>query len=140
VDGVLHYARHLSREFNVIAVAVSGDTRASLKVTTYLHTKGTDSPKLLNTRHGKPIDSIISWRDYIEHATFDPSVQRMRIEELMAFSRELHEFMRDHAKLAENEKPLMVSGTLIALRNKAFSISFGAHSPVLWGIPEVHRG
>jgi 16S rRNA G966 N2-methylase RsmD len=37
--------------------------------------------------------------------------------------------MRGHAKLTESEKPLLVSGTLIALRNKAFSISYGAHSP-----------
>ena len=32
--------------------------------------------------------------------------------------------MRDYAKLSETEKPLLVSGILIALRNRAFSISF----------------
>jgi hypothetical protein len=53
----------------------------------------------------------------------------MRFEELMAFSRELHIFMRDHAKLTESEKPLLVSGTLIALKNKAFAKSFNEHSP-----------
>ena len=37
--------------------------------------------------------------------------------------------MRDHAKLTESEKPLLVSGTLIALRNDAFSMSYGAHPP-----------
>jgi len=37
--------------------------------------------------------------------------------------------MRDHAKLTESEKPLVVSGTLIALRNRAFSISYDAHTP-----------
>jgi hypothetical protein len=37
--------------------------------------------------------------------------------------------MRDHAKLTESEKPLLVSGTLIALRNKAFAKSFDAHKP-----------
>lgn len=32
--------------------------------------------------------------------------------------------MRDYAKLSETEKPLLVSGILIALRNRAFSLSF----------------
>ena len=81
------------------------------------------------TKLGKKVDALIPWSDYIEHATFDPSVQRMRFSELMEFSSELHEFMREHAKLTESEKPLLVSGTLIALRNEAFSISFGHHSP-----------
>ena len=47
----------------------------------------------------------------------------------MAFSRELHEFMRDHAKLTESEKPLMVSGTLIALINIPFVKSYEEYKP-----------
>ncbi len=47
----------------------------------------------------------------------------------MAFSRELHDFMRDHAKLTESEKPLVVSGTLIALRSKAFVASYDILTP-----------
>ena len=37
--------------------------------------------------------------------------------------------MRDNAKLTESEKPLLVSGTLIALKNKAFSKSYDVYSP-----------
>lgn len=129
VDGVLHYARFLAREFNVIAVAVSGEKQSSVRISTYLHTKGAAAAKELTNKSGKRIQSIIRWSDYIEHATFDPSVQRMRFDELMAFSRELHEFMRDHAKLTESEKPLLVSGTLIALRNKPFAVSYGEYAP-----------
>lgn len=40
------------------------------------------------------------------------------------------EIMRDHAKLTESEKPLLVSGTLIALRNKAFVASYGVQTPI----------
>lgn len=47
----------------------------------------------------------------------------------MAFSHELHDFMREHAKLTESEKPLLVSGTLIALQNQAFSKSFDVYEP-----------
>ena len=129
VDGVLHYSQKLSKEFNVIALAVSGETKSSAIISSYLITKGANTFKELRTKADKPIDDLIPWDDYIEHATFDPSVQRMRFDELMAFSRELHVFMRDHAKLTESEKPLLVSGTLIALRNKAFVKSFNEYSP-----------
>jgi type I restriction enzyme M protein len=129
VDGALHYAAKLSKEFNVIAVAVSGQTESSLKISSYIHTKGSKEPKELLTKGGRSINEIIPWDDYIEHGTFDPDVQKMRYDELMAFSRTLHEFMRDHAKLTENEKPLMVSGTLIALYNSGFAKSFDAYSP-----------
>jgi hypothetical protein len=133
VDGVLHYAAKLSKEFNVVAVAVSGESKESCLISTYLHVKGGGiggmGAKPLQTKDGKEIAELIPWPDYIEHGTFDPTVQRMRAGELMAFSRELHDFMRDHAKLTESEKPLLVSGTLIALRNKAFGASYDLYSP-----------
>lgn len=129
VDGALHYAKSLSREFNVIAVAVSGETKKSAVISTYLCPKGSSKPKELCAKGGAAVDGFIPWSDYIENATFDPTVQKLRFDELMSFAAELHEFMRDHAKLTESEKPLLVSGTLIALRNKAFSASFGLHTP-----------
>ena len=129
VDGVFHYARQLSKEFHVIALAVSGETKSAMRVSTYLYAKGAQAPSELRTKDGKEIDSIIGWSDYVMHSTYDPTVQRLRVEELMSFAEELHEFMRDHAKLTESEKPLLVSGTLIALRNKAFTASYNAHTP-----------
>ena len=129
VDGVLHYAQRLSKEFNVIAIAVSGETKSSMVISSYLVAKGRNTFKELCTKEQKNVDELIHWEDYIEHATYDPTVQRMRFDELMAFSRDLHDFMRDHAKLTESEKPLMVSGTLIALRNKAFTKSYGEYTP-----------
>lgn len=129
VDGVLHYAKALSKDFSVITVSVSGDTASGAVLSTHLWPRGMSLPKVLHAKTGAPINAIISWKDYIEHATFDPSVQKLRFDELMAFASELHDFMRDHAKLTESEKPLLVSGTLIALRNTAFAKSFGFHDP-----------
>ncbi|MBW7848617.1 MAG: N-6 DNA methylase [Bacteroidales bacterium] len=128
VDGVLHYAKYLSKEYNIIAVAVSGQTKSELKVSNYMLTKGGDTYKVLTNKSGKQISSILSWEEYIAAATFDPTIQRMRYEELMSYARELHDFMRDHAKLTESEKPLLVSGTLIAFKDKAFAKGFGDYS------------
>lgn len=129
VDGVLNYAKHLQKEFNVIAVAVSGQKLTQAKISTFLCPKGSTEYKPLVTKTGQNITQILTVKDYIDHGTYDPEVTRKRHEDLMSFSRDLHDFMRDHAKLTESEKPLLVSGTLIALRNKAFSVSFGEYSP-----------
>lgn len=125
VDGALHYASLLAKEYNVIAVAVSGETRASAKISAYLHAKGAARPKaLLSKTDDRPIAQILPWHDFVDHAVFDPAVRQTRLADLMAFARDLHVFMRDHAKLTESEKPLLVSGTLIALRNPAFAASY----------------
>ena len=129
VDGALHYARALSREFNVIAIAVSGETKSSAMISTYLWPKGGAKPKELCAKDGATLQGFIPWSDYIEHATFDPTVQKLRFDELMSFAGDLHDFMRDHAKITESEKPLLVSGTLIALRSAAFSATYGLHTP-----------
>jgi type I restriction enzyme M protein len=91
--------------------------------------KGSSRPKELRAKDGAALNGFIPWPDYIEHATFDPTVQKLRFDELMSFAADLHEFMRDHAKLTESEKPLLVSGTLIALRSKGFVASYGVQTP-----------
>ena len=128
VDGALHYAQHLSKEHNVIAVAVSGQTANEWQISTYLYTRGSPVAKPLMTKGGAFISDIIPWSDYIDHAIYDPAVQAVRHSDLMAFSRELHDFMRDDVKASESEKPLFVSGSLIALRNAAFAKTFGDYS------------
>jgi hypothetical protein len=35
VDGVLHYAKFLSQEYEVLAIAVSGHNQESLRISTY---------------------------------------------------------------------------------------------------------
>jgi type I restriction enzyme M protein len=129
VDGALHYAKHLAKEYNVIAIAVSGQTNDGLEISTYLHTRGAALAKPLMTKGGAFISSLIPWSDYIDHAIYDPAVQAVRHTDLMAFSRELHDFMRDDVKASESEKPLFVSGTLIALRNAVFAKTFNDYSP-----------
>jgi type I restriction enzyme M protein len=125
VDGALHYGLKLAKEFNVIAVGVSGQNNSEMKTSSYVITKNSPTFKPLTNRDGKEIYSLMTWDDFIACATYDPAIQRMRYDELMSYARELHDFMRDHAKLTESEKPLLVSGTLIALRDKAFARGFG---------------
>ncbi|SLI42264.1 N-6 DNA methylase [Mycobacteroides abscessus subsp. bolletii] len=128
VDGVLHYARALSPTYTVIAVAVSGGGSSQLKVDNFLVTKGTSEARSLIAPTGAAVTDIVSLVDYINAASFDPAVQEKRTHDLIAFSQELHVFMRDEAELEEKEKPLLVAGTLIALRNEVFAKTYDAYS------------
>lgn len=129
VDGVLHYAAKLSKNYNVIAIAVSGSKKTNLRISNFLFPKGSGEYRILANKHKETIDSIIPYEDYIENGSYDEDIAKKRHSDLMAFSRELHEFMRDHAKLTESEKPLMVSGTLIALLNMPFVKSYQEYKP-----------
>lgn len=127
VDGALLYAAHLSKEFNVIAVGVSGQSENSLKISTFLHPKGAASASILSDENNHPIENILSWKRYTDRATFDPALAKSRHSDLMKFSRELHNYMRDYAKITEAQKPLLVSGALLALMDKGFEKAYTSY-------------
>lgn len=124
VDGAVHYARHLSDEFNVIAIAASGVTKKDLKLSAYLLNKGSKDPRPLLNRSDQPVTSLEPLATLHDFSSRDPAVERGRVADLMAFARDLHNFMRDFAKLSEAEKPLLISGILIALRDDSFRAAY----------------
>ena len=73
------------------------------------------------------IQKILNWDRYIERAKFDPALAKTRHTDLMKFSRELHEYLRDYAKVTEAQKPLLVSGILLALMDKFFEKGYIAY-------------
>lgn len=126
VDGVLHYAMHLAKHYTVLAVAVSGSTASAMKVSNFLVPEGGIDAKELVNESGIPVTEIIPYDDYYRLASFDPDVAKKRHSDLLAFSKELHELIWTKAKISEEDKPLLVSGTLIALMNAPFMKTFGA--------------
>ena len=124
VDGVLHYAKHLSKHYTVVAVAVSGTTASSLRVSNFLVPAGTTEPKDLVNESGAVVTDLIPFGDYYRLSSFDPDVAKKRHSDLLEFSKELHELIWTKAKVSEEDKPLLVSGTLIALMNAAFMKTF----------------
>lgn len=129
VDGVLHYSEHLSRYFDVVSVAVSGDTQESLKISTFRQLRGAQTAESLLSG-ATPLTDLVSFDEYRRLLLFDPLVRKRTLNELMAYSRELHVFMRDYAKVSEAEKPLLVSGILLALRDDAFRRTYASYRPI----------
>lgn len=124
VDGVLHYAKHLSKDYTVLALAVSGTSEDYTKISNYLIPCGTKEHKILTNEDGLEVKDILSFEDYYRLASFDPLVERKRHSDLLAFAKDLHELIWTAAKISEEDKPLLVSGTLIALMNQPFLNSF----------------
>jgi len=118
VDGVLLYSSYLAREFNVIAIAVSGEKKSELKISTFL--------QLIKTKDviEKPDKKILSFKDYEISYKKDPEKEKTDLSNLLKYSRKLHNELRDRAKLIESEKPLLVSAILIALADPGFSVSY----------------
>lgn len=95
-----------------------------MKVSTFLVAAGTATVKDLTNEAGVKVAEVIPFDDYYRLASFDPDVTKKRHSDLLAFSRELHEVIWTKAKVSEEDKPLLVSGTLIALMNTSFIKTF----------------
>ena len=120
VDGALLYASYLSKDYDVLAIGVSGQTKATLRISHYLILKGT---ALATPIFGK---NLLSLEDYHVGYMADPRKFSQDYERLLGYSRELNETL--HAKkIKESQRSLLISGILIALGNSAFEASFKKH-------------
>lgn len=120
VDGALLYAAFLAKEYDVLAIAVSGENLKELKVSHFLHLQG----ELAAT----PIfsDELLDIDSYINGYQLSPQKFRQDYESLLTFSKDLNEDL--HAKkVKESQRSLLISGILIALENDAFAASYKKH-------------
>ncbi len=114
VDGALLYWSYLSKEYNVIAIAVSWMNEKELKISNYLFLKGEENPKDLNVKE------ILRQEEYEKLLAKDFEKELKDHSDLKKFSKDLHNQIRDYAKLDEASKPLFVSWILIALKDEEF--------------------
>jgi len=120
VDGVLLYASFLSKEYDVVAVAVSGQTRKTARVDQYLYLRGAHAPVPFV---GKKILSINDYyKNYIEH----PSKFNQDYRSLLDYSRRLNKKLHKK-KIKESQRSLLISSILIALQNPAFLKGYKGH-------------
>ena len=117
VDGVLLYSSYLSREFDVLSIAVSGETAAGLKMSHFLQLKGEKNAVDIFG------DKLLRAEDYFDGYIKSPEKFRQDYEKLLDFSKELNENLHKH-KIVESDRGLLISSILIALDNPAFSKSY----------------
>ncbi|MBW1615113.1 MAG: N-6 DNA methylase [Deltaproteobacteria bacterium] len=120
VDGVLLYTSYLSKNFDVLAIAVSGETKQSLKVSHFLHLK--------NAKKAFPIfgNKFLSVKDYLKGYLKTPEKFSQDYNTLLSFTKELNGKLHKR-RILESQRSLLISSILIALENKAFKISYASH-------------
>ena len=121
VDGSLLYSSYLSRDYNVIAVAVSGEYESEMKVSTFLQLKNSKYEDV-------ELNKILPFETYIEMYEHDPNKEKIAKDDLIRYSKDLNNKLRDDFELEEGQRPLLVSGILIALENKSFRKSYTTES------------
>ncbi|MBU1669241.1 SAM-dependent methyltransferase [bacterium] len=124
VDGVLHYASFLKESFNVIAIAASGQNEEELIISNLFWKKGSPHAESILDSTGDFLNKIVDYREYKKIIERDFIKEKLEFNKLIEFSRNIHNYMYANAKLSESEKPLLVSGILIALNSPSFSASY----------------
>jgi len=123
VDGVLLYSSFLSKEYDVLAIAVSGEEKDKLKISHFLQLK--------NTKEAYPIftdDKLYDLGDYENGYKTDERKFNQDFQELLKYSKTLNDKLHT-LKVKESERSLLISGTLIALTDKAFCSSYKLKNP-----------
>ncbi|MFT3826398.1 MAG: N-6 DNA methylase [Chitinophagaceae bacterium] len=117
VDGALLYASYLSKDFDVLAIAVSGETAQHLKVSHFLQLK--------DERNATEIfgNKLLSVQDYLDGYLKSPQKFRQDYHNLLDFTKKLNEKLHTY-KILENQRSLLISCILIALEDDAFKISY----------------
>lgn len=120
VDGILLYSSFLSKEYDVLSIAVSGEDRNNLKLSHFLQLKG--------DREARPIfgDKLLSVENYLNEYKQDEQKYKQEYEKLLKYSQRLNDKL--HAlKVKEAQRSLLLSGILIALDDKHFREGYKLH-------------
>jgi len=118
VDGVLHYAKFLSYEFNVVAIAVSGVEEREIVVSNFLHKKGeAEATELVD----KALLNIFDYVKTFRNEQFNYNLKDINIVETAVWLND--EFQK--CSISESMRNTLISGILLALEDNIFLISYG---------------
>lgn len=118
VDGALLYSSFLSKEYDVLAIAVSGQTKSELRVSHFLQLQGEPTATEMNFGN-----KLLNYESYLKNYLQSPQKHRQDYYALMEYSRTLNNKLQ-HEKILASQRGLFLSSVLIALDNKAFKKSY----------------
>lgn len=120
VNGAYFYAKHLSQNTNykkIFAFGISG-TEKKHKITPFFINDRGDLFEL------EDVESFISFNEknideyYLKDVLKESTDTEKELEEILSDAKELHEHLRNYGNMKDEEKPLVVSGILLALRER----------------------
>ncbi len=123
VDGALLYSSFLSKEFDVLSIAISGEEKNNLRISHFLQLKGTNQYHSIFTE-GK----FLPLEDYLNGYQTDERKFNQDFQELLRYSKTLNDNLQT-LKVPESNRSLLISGALIALHDKAFRNAYKYQKP-----------
>ncbi len=114
VDGVLHYAKALSSDYTVLAIAVSGETQAELCVSHFLWKKGAKT-------HNENISdkTLLSINNYLKLFENEQFADNLRNINITSKAIKLNEDYNNYS-IPEQDRNTMVSAILLSLLHAPF--------------------
>ena len=129
VNGALFYGKHIARETNfkkIIAIGVSGNEKHHEISPIFIDERG-------NYKELPNLETFISFSQsniqeyYIKEILEEDTDKEKELKYILKDAQELHEDLRNYGSIQDKDKPLIVSGILLALREieyGGFSIDF----------------
>lgn len=121
VNGALFYAKHLIQNTTykkVFAFGVSGNSKNHKITPLFVDDRLNVFDRL------EDVESFISFTEknideyYLCDVLKESSDKEKELEEILADAKDLHEHLRNYGNMKDEEKPLVVSGILLALRER----------------------
>ncbi len=123
VDGALLYASFLAKEFDVLAIGISGEATNNLRISHYIQLK---EEKKAYPLFDDTILTIDEYFDGIQHSNYKFNQDYSK---LIAYTKTLNDTLHSK-KIKEAQRALLISGILIALKDRAFKDSYKKHDNV----------
>ncbi|GMO29668.1 MAG: hypothetical protein Ta2B_10640 [Termitinemataceae bacterium] len=120
VDGALLYSAYLSKGYDVLSIAVSGETKKSLRVSHFLQLKDEKAAVSIFD------DTLLLPDEYLNAYLKSPEKFRQDYNKLLDFTKQLNEKLHGY-KILESQRSLLISSILIALESPAFKRSYASH-------------
>lgn len=119
-DGALLYASYLCKEYDVIAIGISGEYKKDLKISTFLYLKRE------NSRFNFAPKDILKFEEFYDLYIQTPEKFNVDYAALLDYTQKLNSNLHQ-LKIKESQRSLLISSILIALKNKAFSDGYLKH-------------
>ncbi|WP_025803530.1 N-6 DNA methylase, partial [Campylobacter corcagiensis] len=123
VNGALFYAKHLAKHTNfkkIIAIGISGNEKRHRISPIFVNERGhfTQLSENINTLMNFSQNNIDEY--YISEILKEKTDFEKDREEILKETKELHEDLRNYGNIQDKDKPLIVSGILLALKEIEF--------------------
>jgi type I restriction-modification system DNA methylase subunit len=116
LDGVLYYAKYLKKEYNVLAIGVSGTEKEKAKLDVYYWAKLQDEPIYQKKLH----NIFLTPDNYLKAIRNEKITKSYSLDEIRETAIQFHDQLRS-IKVTERQKPIFIAGILIALEDKDFA-------------------